>query len=72
MLKRKIQMVPITVGSEATNTIKLFVHNNSGSDTSAVMKQWTRRLTQHVTVYPNLRRPRLRKYFPLSQPTAVS
>lgn len=29
-------MVPRTVGSEATNTIKLFVDNNSGSDTSAV------------------------------------
>lgn len=36
MLKCKIQIVPRTVGSEATNTIKLFVDNNSGSDTSAV------------------------------------
>lgn len=34
-------MVPRTVGSEATNTIKLFVDNNSGSDTSAVCHETT-------------------------------
>lgn len=74
MLKCKIQILPRTVGSEAMNTIKLFVDNNSGSDTSTVChtKKWTRRLTQHVTVYPSLRGPRLRKYSPLSPPTAVS